>query len=64
LSADEVSDEKWEEIKKLFGDGEIGLSSLKFSSDIELPENFFNIPLTLLPKRYWCKTLLISLAAE
>lgn len=64
LSADEVSDEKWEEIKKLFGDGEIGLSSLNFSSDIELPKNFFSIPLTFLPKRYWCKTLLISLTAE
>ena len=64
LSADEISDEQWEEIKKLFGDGEIGLGSLNFSSDIELPKNFFSIPLTILPKRYWCKTLLISLAAE
>lgn len=64
LSADEISDEKWEEIKKLFGDGGIGLGTLKFSSDMELPENFFNTPLTLLPKRYWCKTLLISLVAE
>lgn len=64
FSIDGVSDKEIEKIKKLFGDGEAGLGSLKISSDIELPENFFNIPLTLLPKRYWCKTLLISLAAE
>ena len=64
LSADEISDEKWEEIKKLFGDEGIGSGTLKISSDIKLPENFFNTPLILLPKRYWCKTLLISLAAE
>ena len=30
----------------------------------EIQKNFFNIPLTLLPKRYSCKTLLVSLAAN
>ena len=66
LSIDGVSDEEIEEIKRLLEDedGDSNLGTLKFDSNTKIQENFFNIPLTFLPKRYWCKTLLISLAAE
>lgn len=32
--------------------------------DAEMLEKYFNIYRTLLPKRYWCKTLLLSLIAN
>lgn len=60
----DIPDETWESLKSIFGDGEINCGWVEISSQPEIQKNFFNIPLTLLPKRYPCKTLLVSLAAN
>ena len=46
------------------GDGEINCGWVEIPSQPEIQKNFFNIPLTLLPKRIPVKTLLASLAAN
>ena len=48
----------------IFGDGDEICGWAKIHPQPKNPKNFSNIPLTLLPKRYWCKTLLISIAAN
>lgn len=64
ISKEDIPDETWESLKSIFGDGEINCGWVEIPSQPEIQKNFFNIPLTLLPKRYWCKTLLVSLAAN
>ena len=64
LSKDEVTSEQWNNIMSLFGDGKTNCAQVSFSAQPEIQENFFNIPLTILPKRYPCKTLILSLAAN
>lgn len=60
----DIPEETWESLKSIFGDGEINCGWVEIPSQPEIQKNFFNIPLTLLPKRYPCKTLLVSLAAN
>ena len=64
ISKEDIPDETWESLKSIFGDGEINCGWVEIPSQPEIQKNFFNIPLTLLPKRYSCKTLLVSLAAN
>ena len=64
ISKEDISEEAWESLKSIFGDGEINCGWVEIPSQPEIQKNFFNIPLTLLPKRYSCKTLLVSLAAN
>lgn len=64
ISKDEVSNEHWDDIMSLFGDGKMNCMQASFSAQSENQKNFFNIPLTFLPKRYWCKMLILSLAAN
>ena len=64
LSRDEVTSEQWDNIMSLFGDGKTNYTQASFSAQPEIQENFFNIPLTILPKRYPCKALILSLAAN
>lgn len=64
ISKEDSSEETWESLKSIFGDGEINCGWVEISSQPEIQKNFFNIPLTLLPKRYSVKTLLVSLAAN
>lgn len=64
VSKENISEESWESLKSIFGDGEINCGWVEIPSQAEIQKNFFNIPLTLLPKRYLCKTLLVSLAAN
>ena len=70
FSKDEVTTEQQDELYSIYGlglgdsDGKINCGWVEIPSQPEIQENFFNIPLTLLPKRYLCKTLLISIAAN
>lgn len=64
ISKNDIPEETWESLKSIFGDGEINCGWVEIPSQPEIQKNFFNIPLTLLPKRYSCKTLLVSLAAN
>ena len=64
ISKENIPDDDWESLKSIFGDGKINCGWVEIPSQPEIQENFFNIPLTLLPKRYLCKTLLISIAAN
>ena len=64
ISRDDIPDETWESLKSIFGDGEINCGWVEIPSQPENQKNFFNIPLTLLPKRIPVKTLLVSLAAN
>ena len=57
-------DKKPQSLKSIFGDGEITCGWVEIPSQPEIQKNFFNIPLTLLPKRIPVKTLLVSLAAN
>jgi hypothetical protein len=45
-------------------DGKINRGWVEISSQPQTQEFSFNIPLTILPKRYWCKGLILSLAAN
>lgn len=63
-SREDISEEAWESLKSIFGDGEINCGWVEIPSQAETQKNFFNIPLTLLPKRYWVKTLILTLAAN
>jgi len=51
-------------LESLFGDGELESALIKIPVNAEMSENFFNIPLTILPKHIKVKTLLVSLAAN
>lgn len=64
VSKENISEESWESLKSIFGDGEINCGWVEIPSQPEIQKNFFNIPLTLLPKRIPVKTLLVSLAAN
>ena len=64
INKNDIPEEAWESLRSIFGDGEINCGWVEIPSQPEIQQNFFNIPLTLLPKRYWCKTLLVSLAAN
>ena len=64
ISKEDIPDETWESLKSIFGDGEINCGWVEIPSQSEIQKNFFNIPLTLLPKRIPVKTLLVSLAAN
>ena len=64
ISKEDISEEAWESLKSIFGDGEINCGWVEIPSQLEIQKNFFNIPLTLLPKRIPVKTLLVSLAAN
>ena len=64
VSKDEVTSDQWDSIMSLFGDGKSNYAQVDFSAQPEIQKNFFNIPLTFLPKRYWCKMLILSLAAN
>ena len=64
ISKEDISEEAWESLKSIFGDGEINCGWVEIPSQPEIQKNFFNIPLTLLPKRIPVKTLLVSLAAN
>lgn len=57
-------DKKPQSLKSIFGDGGITCGWVEIPSQPEIQKNFFNIPLTLLPKRIPVKTLLVSLAAN
>ena len=64
ISKNDIPEETWESLKSIFGDGEINCGWVEIPSQPEIQKNFFNIPLTLLPKRIPVKTLLVSLAAN
>ena len=64
ISKEDISEEAWESLKSIFGDGEINCGWVEIPSQPETQKNFFNIPLTFLPKRIPVKTLLVSLAAN
>ena len=68
FSKDEIPTEQWDNLMSLFssgsGDGELECGLVKIPAEMEIQKNFFNIPLTILPKRYRCKTLIITLAAH
>ena len=64
ISKDDLPDEKWESLKSIFGDGEITNGWVEIPPVMEPEKKIFNIPLTFLPKRYWCKTLILSIAAN
>lgn len=64
ISKNDIPEETWESLKSIFGDGEINCGWVEIPSQPEIQKNFFNIPLTLLPKRIPVKTLLVSLAAK
>ena len=64
ISKEDISEEAWESLKSIFGDGEINCGWVEIPLQPEIQKNFFNIPLTLLPKRYSVKTLLVSFAAN
>lgn len=64
INKEDIPDETWESLKSILGDGEINCGWVEIPSKPEIQKNFFNIPLTLLPKRYSVKTLLVSLAAN
>jgi hypothetical protein len=64
ISKEDIPEETWESLKSIFGDGEINCGWVEIPSQPEIQKNFFNIPLTLLPKRIPVKTLLVSLAAN
>lgn len=64
ISKEDIPDDTWESLKSIFGDGEINCGWVEIPSQPEIQKNFFNIPLTLLPKRIPIKTLLISIAAN
>jgi hypothetical protein len=70
ISKDDLPDEKWESLKSAFGlgygdsDGEINRGWVELPPVMEPEKKIFNIPLSFLPKRYWCKTLLISMVAN
>ena len=57
-------DKKPQSLKSIFGDGEMTCGRVEIPSQPEIQKNFFNIPLTLLPKRIPVQTLLVSLAAN
>ena len=69
---EEKTTEIWNEIKDL--DKQIKALQDIIDNDFELVfdsnigknnlEKFVNMPLTILPKHYWCKTLIISIAAN
>ena len=64
ISKNDITEETWESLRSIFGDGEINCGWVEIPSQLEIQKNFFNIPLTLLPKRIPVKTLLVSLAAN
>ena len=64
LSKDDIPDDSWESLKSIFGDGEINCGWVEIPSQAEIQKNFFNIPLSFLPKRYWCETLILTLTAN
>lgn len=64
ISKDDLPDEEWESLKSIFGDGEINCGWVELHPVMEPEKKIFNIPLSFLPKRYWCKTLLISMVAN
>ena len=64
LSKEEVSTDQWNNLISLFGDGETNTATLEILPEENTLENFFNIPLTFLPKPYWCETLLVTVAAN
>lgn len=70
FSKDEVTSEQQDELYSIYGlgvgdsDGKINRGWVEISSQPQTQEFSFNIPLTILPKRYWCKGLILSLAAN
>jgi hypothetical protein len=64
ISKEDIPEEAWESLKSIFGDGEINCGWVEIPSQPDIQKNFFNIPLTLLPKRIPVKTLLVSIAAN
>ena len=61
---EDVSKEEWNRLMSLCGDGDSWSAQVKNFDMSEELKKIFNIPLTNLPKAYWCKTLLISMAAN
>lgn len=64
ISKNDIPNETWESLKSIFGDGEINGGWVEIPSQAEIQKKFFNTPLTLLPKRYWVKTFILTLAAN
>ena len=70
LSNDKETPEQWDELYSIYGlgygdsNGKINRGWVEIPSGPETPEFSFNIPLTILPKRYWCRGLILSLAAN
>lgn len=64
ISKDDLPDEKWESLKSIFGDGELVGGCIKIPQEVEIQKKSFSIPLSFLPKRYWCKTLILTLTAN
>lgn len=70
FSKDDVAAEQWDELYSIYGlgvgdsDGKINRGWVEISSQPQTQEFSFNIPLTILPKRYPCKALILSLAAN
>lgn len=54
----------WEYLGSIYGDGNTLVGAVEIPSGPELSLKFSNIPESLLPKRYWCKTLILTLAAS
>ena len=54
----------WEYLGSIYGDGNTLTGPVEISSAPEVSLKFSNIPESLLPKRYWCKTLILTLAAS
>lgn len=70
FSSDKATAEQRDELYSIYGlgvgdsDGKINRGRVEIPSGPETQEFSFNIPLTLLPKRYPCKALILSLAAN
>ncbi len=64
LSKENMPDNEWEQLLAFFDDEELETPAEEILSKAQSQEFSASIPLTLLPKHYWCKTLLLTLAAN
>ena len=64
FNKEDISTNLRDNLISVFGDGETNTATLEILPEENTLEKFFNIPLTFLPKPYWCETLLVTVAAN
>ena len=64
LSKENMPDNEWEQLLAFFDDEELETPAEEILSKAQSQTFSASIPLTFLPKRYRCKTLIITLAAR